>query len=384
MDDPSGYGLDESDPGQGTFVVQNGALTLAENEPHATILGNNPTQNAAAWDVNENDTDGADCLQTVAGDTVDSISAWDTTQVDNAAQKMRGRAVTSDIDANLVVRSGVDAAEWQIHVWRMYANAAGTTGSRLGWIGTWLNATTPELGVLWDPGHGTWPNNYILVSEGLSAWPTFNSEEDSGISRTSDSWVFVMWAGRTYTLGVTDYYDRVIVVNGTVLAADLFTTTIYSPPTGARFGCVMDGDFNAIPAYFDSYKVWQGLRYPSIVAVALPDAKPPSMTSVEAYTVSTTTTGTDRGGAVSVFYRVSNDGGATFGAYKDISLITSETFQGDGEDVIRLVAILSTPGTVPVTGVYGLFAPLVNQIQLEFLPSWREKGATAAAWTEVA
>ena len=382
MDDPTGYGLDPANPGSGGFVLGNGSLTMRENTPQATLLGSNPVQTAAAWDVNENDSAGADGLQTVAGESVDGVSAYDITASDNAAFKMRGNSVGTDIDANIVMRNP-NPVQWQIHTWRFYANAAGTPASRVGFIGTWVNATTPELGIMWDPGHGTFPNNYILVSEGIGAWPTFNAEESSLVSRTTDGWVYVLWAGRTYTLAATTYYDRVVVVNQAI-HKDLFTTSIFSPPLGPRFGCIQEGDHEATPAYFDSYRVWQGptMRYTPVVVVRLPDARPSSMTSVTGYTISTTTTGVDRGGSVVVNYAVSSDGGQTFGGFSEISNITNEVFAGKGDDVIRLQVILVSSGDVPDTGVAGIFAPHVNNIEIAFLPAWREQLATEAVWTE--
>jgi hypothetical protein len=383
FDDPLGYELAAQDPGSGAFVVGSGILTLAEHTPQATLLGTNPTQNAAAWAVNENDTDGADGLQTVGGEIVDSISAWDITQVDNVAQKMRGRAVTTEIDANHTMRTS-DPTQWQVNVWRMYANASGTPGSRRGWIGLWTNGTTPQMGILWDPSDGTFPNTFIIASDGVAGWPSFATEENSGISRTTDAWVFVLWAGREYTLGATTYYDRVIVMNGTVVKKEIQTTTVRTPPYGPRFGCIMDGDFQATPAYFDSYKVWEGAlrRYPSVVAVQFPDARPDSISLVSGYSVNSTTTGVDRGGAILTQYQVSSDAGQTFGPLNDISLITSEIFGARGDDVIRIVQYLFSSSSNPNTGVFGLFAPVVNQVTIDYLPAWREQTAEATTWTE--
>lgn len=384
LDEATGYVLDflNQFTDGGAFVIQDGYLTIKENDPQATLLGNNPTQVASGWSVNDNDADAVDGLQTIAGDTVDGISAWDTTAEDNASFKMRGRAVAGQISASESMRGGIDPAQWQIHTWRMYANSAGTAG-RIGWVGTWVNSSTPELGILFDPGDASFPNHFILASEGVSAWPDFNVEESSTVARSPDGWMYVMWAGRVQTIATTDYYDRVIVVNSTVVKSDIATTSIFSPPTGGRFGCIQDGDFNATPAYFDSYKVWQGLRYPTAVVVQFPDARPSSIGQVTAYTTSTTTTGVDRGGTVSFSYRISSDAGVTFGPYTDIANITNEIFSGKGDDVIRIVAFLGTSRDVPDTRVHGLFAPLVNQVQLEFLPVWAEQTQDATTWTEV-
>lgn len=382
MDDGLGYALDALNPSGGAFVVENGSLGVKENTPAATLLGNNATQVASGWSVNDNDADGVDGLQTIAGDSIDGISAWDTTADDNASFKMRGNATAGELFASESMRSAGTPSEWQIHQFRFYANSAGTSSARTGWIGTWTNSSTPQLGILWDPGDGILPNHYILASGGVSAWPSFNTEESSGIARSPDAWVYVLWAGRVITVGSTDYYDRVVVMNSTVVKKNLSTTSIFSPPTGGRFGCIMEGDYNAEPAFFDSYKVWQGLRYPTTTVVQLPDARPSSIGSVTAYTVSSVTTGVDRGGAVQVKYRLSSDGGSSFGPYVDIANITSEIFAGKGDDVIRIVVGLSTSTTIPATGVHGLFAPLVNQVQLEYAPVWREQGQDAATWTE--
>lgn len=377
FDEDSGYSAQF-----GTHLIQGGTLQIKERTPQFSTYGNEDSKQASNWITNETDTDGAPLLTNVVGETYNpgSLSAYDSRTIDQAAFKVRGRAASGRISANTIARSGASASDWNTHAWWM-APRSGSFPNHEIFVGTWTNTTTPEMGISGD--FGSW-NTYQFVSDGISVWPNFNTEVDTTIS-TNVTALYVLIAGREYTIAGTNYYDRIAVINGVVVESTILSTVAIDIPKGLYFGCSIDGAAfveSQAPAYFDSYRVWHGTRYTPLILVEFPPAQPDSLRAITAYSVTSDTTSFDRGGLVTTLYRVSTNGGETYSAYADISTITAQSFVGRGADVVQLAQILNASASVPATGVAGMFSPSVSEVQLTFTPLWIEKPTPTGSWTE--
>jgi hypothetical protein len=368
-----------------------------EEPPDTEASGANPV--ASAWDWNE-DIGSVDGLSSVAGETVNATAAYDSYEErfsDAAAYKL-GLLASPEKKANFTwTPSGLSSGWYIISFW-FYDNA-GWVSSRRGFVGVWQTKTTPRCGILWHPGHATLPANYIFVNT-PGAWPAFTEETDTGVAR-SDGWHHVLFASKRKLAGSTYHESLLVMIDG---YAQIEDSSSSGTPTlahfgNARFGMMYDGDYATNPAYLDSVRAWnphlastnRGYRYSTgDVTVYFPPATiRERVKSFDSSSQSQDTSGIDRRGSVGWYYRISTDGGATYGATKGLYALPSETPSATEEYTIQPIAVMSSRSTGLKTG---MMSPRLNSLSISYTgivselapssASWTEETGSASVWTE--
>lgn len=323
------------------------------------------------------------------GATLNGSAAYDITAADTAAVKVNANAGAGNkFDALLDGMAGGDGLlKWIIHKFWFY-DEADSAVSRRWMIGPMLTNSQAKNGICCHPGHPTFPTEYLYV-EGFTGWAAGTLTSTGPQIRTNitraPGWHFVEMA---YT-EITSFHDiRIVIIDNVQVDVTFDTVGSLLPPDSGWFGAQYTGDFTAKPFYWDSFKSFNQAegRFQGTHIILMPPAQPESLKSVTAFTFTDDEASVDSRGNVQLLYRVSTDGGATFGnlLVAGDTLLT-QSFVGKGEDVLQPVLLFANQVSGFAGGQVGLFAGRFNNLSITYSGAQEEQIAnTPSDFTEVA